>query len=371
MSPRYKPKTKAEEREAFELAAREYSETRTSLDDVPLRYRAEHALELREAALARQGLDELLEDDGDNAYSLRGPHSYFRDLAASAADAQSVDWMPHPQHGGAAEARDRLATVKPHVERARINAERRTLSTVATAGGDFALNFTPTAAPGYVGRAFATAVRNKARLAQLLHHEPLPDPGVKIETARITTGTTAAVQTADNAAGSNQDLVEALVTSNLATIFGYEDLSQQLLDNASPSASIDVVLAADLGAAVGTALDSQILYGTGANGQLRGFVNVSGITTVTKTNAAPTGATNLAAIGNLGRFDRRRLRCAAGHDHHARPTARVHHLKQRRRVPLARLERRRGSGRPLDGRRIDEPRRTLEFHGRRDLAVRG
>jgi hypothetical protein len=130
-------------------------------------------------------------------------------------------------------------------------------------------------------------------------HEPLPGPGVKIETALITTGTTAAAQTADNAAASNQDIVEALVTSDLATVAGYVDLSQQLLDHVDPSASIDVVLATDLGNAVGTALDTQILYGTGANGQLRGFVNVSGISTVTKTNASPTGATNLAAIGNL------------------------------------------------------------------------
>jgi HK97 family phage major capsid protein len=234
-------------------------------------------------------------------YGVSSAYSYFRDRAAVAADeaAQDARWLddkrvaallsdtlPTSQHGSPEDARQRLARV-----------EKRALSTTAGAGGDFALNFTPTAVPGYIADAFAAAVRSKAVVANLLHHEPLPPVGVKIEATRITTATTAAVQTADNAAASSTDLVEALVTSNMATVLGLQDMSQQLLDHARPG--MDIVLATDLGNALGLALDQQIVYGSAASGQLRGFTLVSGITAVTKSNATPTGLTNLLALGDL------------------------------------------------------------------------
>jgi len=95
------------------------------------------------------------------------------------------------------------------------------------------------------------------------------------------------------------DIVEALVTSNIATLQGIQDVSQQLWDRADPASSLDAVLATDLGNALAVQLDQQILYGTGTSGQLRGFVNVTGIVSVTKTNASPTGLTDLLALGDL------------------------------------------------------------------------
>jgi hypothetical protein len=64
-------------------------------------------------------------------------------------------------------------------------------------------------------------------------------------------------------------------------------------------ASFDQALAAELGAAIGAVLDQQILNGSGSSGQMRGLLNVSGITSVAKTNASPTAATNYAAISDL------------------------------------------------------------------------
>jgi len=223
-------------------------------------------------------------------YRVGSERSFFADMLWSAGgEDQLRGQIPPPYIGDVAAARKRLSFAT----------ERRDLSVTAGAGGDFALNFTPTAAPGYVGAAFAAAVRAKAVVAGLLHHEKLPPHGVKIETTRLTTGAAAAVQTSDNSAVQETDIVEALVTSNVATIAGQQDVSQQLLDRADPGSSIDLVLARDLGNALGLELDKQILNGAGSAGQLRGFINVSGITSVTKTNGAPTGLTNLLALGDL------------------------------------------------------------------------
>jgi Phage capsid family len=259
--------------------------------DVDQAYRR-HDFRTSSSAGVRGGLTYSVTEN--TYYGETSPHSFFRDLWLSATEnVDGFDPLPHPTAGGPAEARTRLQR-----EGATRQRETRTLSVTAGAGGDFALNFTPTAVPGYIASAFAAAVRSKAVVANVLHHEPLPAPGVKIETPRITTGTTAAVQTADNASASNTDLVEALVTSNMATVAGQQDISQQLLDHAQPAIT-DVVLATDLGNALGVALDQQILYGSAASGQLRGLTQVAGITTVTKTNASPTGLTNLLALGDL------------------------------------------------------------------------
>jgi hypothetical protein len=63
----------------------------------------------------------------------------------------------------------------------------------------------------------------------------------------------------------------------------------------------DTVLAADLGASLTASLESQIVSGTGTAPELRGLVNAVGGTDVTKTNASPTAATNLKALGDLVR----------------------------------------------------------------------
>ena len=124
---------------------------------------------------------------------------------------------------------------------------------------------------------------------------------MKVETVRLSTGTATAVQSSEGATVQDTDLVEALVSSALCTISGQPDLSQQLLDRSEPgqAAGIDVALAHDLGNSYATSLDGQILYGSGTAPQLRGLLNVAGITAVAKTNGSPTGATNLAAIGDL------------------------------------------------------------------------
>ena len=246
--------------------------------------------------------------NGSETYGAGSSFSWFRDRATVAAAEQAQDAaisrgdrveliadsaFPHPIFGGLEEARARLATVN--------GPERRDLSTTATAGGNFAGIFSPTTAPGFIADHFAAAVRAKAVVAGIVRNEPLPRTGMKVETVRLSTGTATAVQSSEGATVQDTDLVEALVSSALCTISGQQDLSQQLLDRSEPgqAAGIDVALAHDLGNSYATSLDGQILYGSGTAPQLRGLLNVAGITAVAKTNGSPTGATNLAAIGDL------------------------------------------------------------------------
>jgi hypothetical protein len=170
--------------------------------------------------------------------------------------------------------------------------QRRDLTTSSGAGG----SFVPPAAPQIIRDHFATALRAKGVLASVLTVEPLPQFGISVASPRLSTGTATLVQTGDNIAVQETDLVEANVSSPVITISGQQDLSNQLWDRGE---GLDVVLARDLGEDFGSKLDVQIVSGTGANGQVRGLLNIVGVTSVPKTNASPTGATNLAAIGDL------------------------------------------------------------------------
>lgn len=64
------------------------------------------------------------------------------------------------------------------------------------------------------------------------------------------------------------------------------DFSIQALEWADPQA--DISIAADLGKAIGAAIDAQLVAGSNASGQMLGFANVTGIKTVAWTDASPT-----------------------------------------------------------------------------------
>jgi hypothetical protein len=72
------------------------------------------------------------------------------------------------------------------------------------------------------------------------------------------------------------------------------DVSRQLLEQARPR--FDQVISADLGRALGVAVDSQLVTGTNANGQTEGLATVSGINTVTYTDASPTVTKTISKI---------------------------------------------------------------------------
>ena len=223
-----------------------------------------------------------------SAYGIGSKHSYFRDLALAAVDSANrthrdsdghligqLDTYRDALYGGPEDSRARLATV-----------ETRAGTTAATAGGNFVIN----TAPRYIADQFAEFARNAAVLSTVFPVEPIPDVGMDIYTARITTGTAVTPQATENNSVGTQDIVEAKTqTSPVGMISGYLDVSIQLDDRADP-AFFDVVCARELGSALGAQLDAQLLSGTGANGQLLGLISVTGINTVAYTDASPSQA---------------------------------------------------------------------------------
>ena len=103
---------------------------------------------------------------------------------------------------------------------------------------------------------------------------------------RITTGSSTAIQTADNATISETDIVTAQLTRATSTIAGLQDVAVQGIELADPGT--DRIIFGDLQADYGRAFDSQCIIGTGGSGQLLGLDALSGLNTVTYTDATPT-----------------------------------------------------------------------------------
>ena len=137
-------------------------------------------------------------------------------------------------------------------------------------------------------------------------------PGIDvINIPKITTGSLTAIQVANAAPVTSQDIVTSTVSGKVNTIAGQEDISLQLLEQ-SPIA-MDNVVFEDLSADYDRTLDQQVIYGSGSNGQHQGVLTQTGATSnttitdinlVTGTNAqtfasTPGSATTLmTCLGN-------------------------------------------------------------------------
>lgn len=194
-------------------------------------------------------------------YGPTGEVSFFRDLVG----ARQGDW----------EAAERLHRNNADGE-AR---ERRDGTTGATSMGSFI-------PPVWLVNETAELARAGRILAELV--TPAGPPQSNSETVpRVTTGSSVASQASENAAVSETDILTAQLTRSTVTIAGQQDVSIQSLE--LPSAGLtDRLIFADLRSAYEAELDRQILRGSGAAGELLGITAVSGVNTITYTDATPT-----------------------------------------------------------------------------------
>jgi HK97 family phage major capsid protein len=139
--------------------------------------------------------------------------------------------------------------------------------------------------PQYLTELFAEFARAGRPAASLCRSIPLPEVGMTLSVPRVTTGTSAAVQSAENASLTETDPAATLLTVNVNTLAAYTILSRQVLERGPLTSEIVV---ADIASAYNAALDNQVLNGTGASGQHLGITAVSGINAVTYTSATPT-----------------------------------------------------------------------------------
>jgi HK97 family phage major capsid protein len=198
---------------------------------------------------------------GAEPYTYRpdAPFSFFRDLYTAKVQ-------------GDREAQERLA---------RHQAETRDVTTGDPGAGVFV-------PPVYLGEMWAELPRESRPFAAALPTLPLPDVGMSVTVPRITTGTSTAVQAAEGDAVSETDIDGTLLTVNVRTIAGQNDVSRQALERTFPG--MDFLIFQDLRADYDETLDTQLISGSGSSGQHLGVNAVSGINTVTYTDSTPTAA---------------------------------------------------------------------------------
>lgn len=195
-----------------------------------------------------------------------GGHSYFGDLAAS-------------QRG------DRAA-----IQRLADSQERALVSSSATAGGSFA-------PPLWLVDEFIELARAARITADLVHGETLPGGVSSVNLPKVSTGTAVGITQTQATAITQTDMATTSVSSGITTISGGQKVSLELINQSG--VAIDNVVLADLALAYASSLDSQVLNGSGANGQLKGLVTAG--TTVTFTTTAPAVVSATATANFYGK----------------------------------------------------------------------
>ena len=151
--------------------------------------------------------------------------------------------------------------------------------------------FTGMVVPQYLIDEYAPIARAGSAFYNAVPKKDLPAFGNKIEISRITTGSAAAEQASENSAVQETNMDDTLLTVNVDTIAGQQDVSRQALERGGqPGFSLENIIFQDLVAAYYTKLDNLMINGSGSSGQPVGISNVSGINTTTYTDTTPTVA---------------------------------------------------------------------------------
>lgn len=203
----------------------------------------------------------------------------FRDvvLAKTENDTQARERLVRNNKEVADELAERARSASDYTERAALDKQARAIGQAATAGGEFI-------PPLWLNDQYAPLLRARRAFADQCHSQPLPDGTNSINFPKISSGHSVAVQT-DGGAVSNTDPVTTSVTAQVQTLAGRSIASYQLVDLAQPG--IDEVIYQDILAEYWRQLDVALISGNVTNA--KGFLNVSGINTVTYTDATPTG----------------------------------------------------------------------------------
>jgi HK97 family phage major capsid protein len=140
--------------------------------------------------------------------------------------------------------------------------------------------------PQYLVDLFAPYARAGAPTLNMIARKlPLPEKGMTLNISRATTGTAVAAQASENTGVQETDFDDTLLTINVNTYAGQQDVSRQALER---SEMVDAVIYQDLTMAYFTKLDDAIWNGAGSSGTHLGILATSGIIAVSYTDASPT-----------------------------------------------------------------------------------
>lgn len=205
-----------------------------------------------------------------------GGPSFFADLAAHQTG--RIDLAGHGVKSSD-EVRQRLAASQ--------ETRAGDMTTVAGAGGEFA-------PPAWFISDFVALARAGRVTADLCQKAALPSGISSINLPKVSSGTTVAVQQTQNSALSDTAMTTTSVSSGITTLAGLQIVAMQLLQQ-SPI-NFDSVILEDLALAYAVQVDTQVLYGTNANGQVRGLVGFATNNAFTTAAAAPASVTNANSL---------------------------------------------------------------------------
>ena len=147
--------------------------------------------------------------------------------------------------------------------------------------------------PQYLTQLAAELSRAGRPFADQCTNLPLPDSGMSINISRVTTGSSAAAQASENAAVSETDIDDTLLSVDVRTIAAGQQVSRQAVERGT---GIDALIAADMMGAMATVLEDQVLHGSGSSGNMLGLSNISGTNAITFTDGSPTAAETYSKI---------------------------------------------------------------------------
>jgi HK97 family phage major capsid protein len=252
---------------------------------------AEHEKRKADTATALAGLPDQPART-DPAKVKNEPRTY----SLNAERSQGVSFLRDVMNGqlfGDIDARDRLAR---HMREAKLEREARALRDGIEARDVGTGAFAGLTVPQYLTELVAPVRRAGRPVADIANSHPLPADGMTVNISRITTGTATAIQATENAAAQETDIDDTLLTVNVRTIAGQQDVSRQAIDR---STGADDIVIADLVSAYNTNLDNQILNADGTSGTHLGIRSTVGIVAVTYTDTTPTPAELFPKFGDL------------------------------------------------------------------------
>lgn len=150
--------------------------------------------------------------------------------------------------------------------------------------------------PQYLTDLVAPVRRAGRPTADLATRHPLPASGMTVNISRITTGSATAIQATENADTQETNMDDTLLTVNVRTIAGKQDVSRQAIDR---SQGVDSIVVGDLAADYDQKLDSSILNDDGTSGTHLGIRSTGSIVSVTYTDGTPTAAEAYPKIFDL------------------------------------------------------------------------
>ena len=145
-------------------------------------------------------------------------------------------------------------------------------------------NFAGLVVPQYLIDLYAPLARAGRPVADICRKHPLPAQGMTVNISKVTTGTAVGYQASENDTATETNIDDTLLTVNVNTIAGMQDVSKQAILR---GANIEEVVLADLISAYNTKLDYGIINGGGSSGEPSGL-NAALTTVITFTSASPT-----------------------------------------------------------------------------------